>query len=410
MPLASVNKFAGQNFEAVIAGKELKTDTVLAGNYRFDGENVNVTANLWSVSDGKKLWTESFAVKGKSNFEIETAIALRAARRVSLKIAETVDEKLLADQNLNADAVRNYISARKIWRTGELFRRREMIGLFEKVIELEPNWALAHAGFAEALLTSDQSFFEWEKAEKIAKKAIELDKTIAQPHTILGEIYHSRDWNWTEAENEFKKAAEINADYAPNYFKYAEFLIIQRRFAEAEVALKKAIEIEPFSPVFYASLCKLYNFDNKIGQALEACENAAKIDSDYWVTPKLLFGIYAQRKMYSNLDELILGKLSADERAKHPLTKPLDNQDLSPFFRYLLGEPSKTSGKKSDRPVADAMLYLQMNENKKALSLLETAFEKRDDSLPTVNGDSAFDPIRNEKRFIEIMRKIGLQK
>ena len=91
--------------------------------------------------------------------------------------------------------MQNYLTARKIQRRNELFRRKEMIGLFEKAIALEPNWALAYADYGEALLTSDSISVEWEKVEQTSNKAIELDNSLAQPHSTLGEIYEWRDWN-----------------------------------------------------------------------------------------------------------------------------------------------------------------------------------------------------------------------
>ena len=409
LPIASVRQFAGQNFDALTVGKELQADAVLSGNYRFDGENVSVTANLLRVSNGATIWTETFTAKGKSDFEIENSIALRTARLLSLKIAEAEDEQNLANQKLNAEAVQSYLTARKIQRRHELFRRKEMIGLFEKAIALEPNWALAYAYYGEALLTADQLFIDWEKVERTANKAIELDNSLAQPHTTLGEIYETRDWNWEKAESEYKQAAALNPNYALSYRKYSRILQTGRRFAEAEAQLNKAVEIEPFSPVYHSSFCELYAFDRKFDKALAACNYVKQIDPDFWRTPKLLYWIYVERKMYAELGEMILGKLSPTKRAAHPLTKAFAENDLRSYWQSIIDEPSK-SGTTYDRPTANAMFYLQIGEKEKALEYLEIALEHHDDNLPTVNADSTFDAIRNEKRFVEIMRKIGLQK
>ena len=409
LPFAAVRRFTGQNFDASTVGKELQTDAVLAGSYLFDGENVRITVNLLRVADGATLWTETFTAQKNSNLQIENSIALRTARLLSLKIAEAEDEQSLANQNLNAEAVQNYLSARKIWRAGELFRRTEMTGLFEKTIAIEPNWALAQSGFAEALMTSDQLSDEWGKVEQTANRTIELDKSLAAPHAVLGVIYYIRDWNWEIAESEFKQAIALNPNYAWSYFKYSQLLRRQRRFAEAELQLNKAVEIEPFSPLFHSSFCELYLFDRKFEKALSACNYAKQIEPEFWFVPKLQYWIYVENKMYAELSQMVLGKLSPTEKAAHPLTKALAENDLRPFWQHLIDTPSK-NGNADNRLVTKAMLYLQIGEKEKALDFLEMALQKHAENLLTVNADSMFDSIRNEKRFAEIMRKIGLQK
>ncbi len=407
LPLASIRKFAGQNFDAAAAGRELAAAAVLSGSYRFEGENMRVTVNLLRSADGKTLWTETFSTQKKSVLELENSIALRTARLLSLKIAEFEDEKSLDGKDLNAEAVQNYLSARKIQRTGELNRRKEMIGLFEKTVELEPSWALGYAGYAEALLTSDQVLVEWEKAEQVANKTLGLDKTLAEPHTVLGEIYRWRDWNWEKSELEFKQAIALNPNYAPAHLGYSQLLRLQRRFAEAEESLKKAGEIEPFSPYYQSSFCELYIFDRKFEKALAACDYANSIEPDFWRVRKLFHSIYVEKKMYPELENLVLGKLSPAEKAAHPLTKSLEQKDLRPYFQFFIDEPSK-SGRENF--VAKAILYLQIGEKEKALEKLENAFARRDANFPAVNGDSSFDSIRSEKRFVELMRKTGLHK
>ncbi len=407
LPLALVRQLAGQKFDVLAVGKELKTDAVLSGTYRLDNENVRVTVNLLRVAGGQTIWTETFSMPGKNGLEIENSIALRTARLLSLKIAEIEDEKSLVNQKHNPEAVQNYLSARKIWRAGELFRRKEMIGLFEKTIELEPNWALAYAGYAEILLTSDQLLVEWEKAAQIAKKAIELDPALSQPHAVLGEIYRWRDWNWEKAETEFRQSITLNPNDALSYFKFSQLLRLQRRFAEAEEQLNKAVEIEPFSPLYHASFCELYTFDRKFDKALAACNYVRQIEPDFWWTPKLLHWLYIQRKMYAELDALLLSKLSPTEKANDPLAKALAQNDLRPYFQHWIDEASR-SGR--ENLVPKAMYYVQLGEKEKALENLEKALAVRDATLPSVNADSMFDSIRNDKRFAAIMSKTGLLK
>jgi len=407
LPLASVRKYSGQSFNALTAGNEIGADAVLSGTYRFDGENARVTVNLSRVADGETLWTETFLTARKNNLQIEDAIAVRTARLISLKIADIEDEKLIKDSKRSAEAVQNYLSARKIFRSGELNRRKEMIGIFEKTIALEPDWALAYASFAEALVSSDQFNVDWEKVEKNAKKALELDDSLASPHIVLGEVYHWRDWNWEAAESEFKQTISLEPENASARQKYSVMLRYQRRFAEAEAQLSEAVKSEPFSPLLRSSFCELYFFDGKSDKALTECNYAKQIEPDYWRIPKLLYWIYIKEKMNNELGELVLAKVPPSEKAAHPLTKAIAENDLRPYFRY---EIERMSQKPNVNPLSLAANYLAVGETEKSLDYLEISLKERNRSLPSINSDPIFDTVRTNKRFAEIMKQVFLQK
>jgi DNA-binding winged helix-turn-helix (wHTH) protein/TolB-like protein/Tfp pilus assembly protein PilF len=409
LPLAAVQKYGGKNFDALAAGRELRAERIFEGSYRFDGESVRVTANVLRVSNGETLWTETFTARRAGNLELERAIALRAARLFSQKFAPVEDEALLTDKNLVPEAVRNYLAGRRIWHTRELGRHGEMIRHFEKSIALAPEWSLGFSGLAEALLNDDSYSTGWERIESATRRALELDRSNAQAHTAQAQIYFLKYWNWENAEKSFKKAFELNPNYAHAHNQYGVFLSVQRRFVEAAAELRKAIEAEPFSPYYYASLCELYYFDRRFEEALSACYYAENLEPDFWRARKNLFQIYKQKKMYAEMSEMVLGKLSEAEKAAHPLTAAIAANDLRPFWEHLIRESlgSKNSARNS---FSLANFYSQIGEKEKALTYLETAFRQHDDYLPTVNADPSFDPLRKEKRFVELMSKIGLQR
>lgn len=410
LPNSSVQKFVGQDFDALTVGCELNADAVLEGSYRHEGEDVRVTARLLRVADGEALWTETFTAKKLSSLQLENLISLRTARLLSLRFAETEDEKSLADVEVNAEAVQNYLAGRRIWQSRELKRREEMIRLFERAIELAPDRLLGHSGLAEAALNEDTFSTDWKIAEQAARKALALDGANAQAHTALAQIYHRQYWDWENAEKSFQKAFEANPNYAHAHHEYGVFLTIRRRFSEAEAEMKKAVEADPFSPFYFASLCELYSFDRRFDEALKQCDYAQNIEPDFWRTRKQLFWIYTQKQMYAEMSEMILGKASETEKAKHALTGALAANDLRPFWQSLIDERLNNPKSGVSNSLAISTFYLQLGEKEKALDYLEKSLDERDMFLPTANADSVFDSIRNEKRFVEVMKKIGLQK
>ena len=408
LPLAAVQKYSGQNFDALAAGRALRAERILEGSYRIDGENVRVTVNLLRVANGETLWTETFTAKRKGNLELEQAIALRTARLFSLKFAPPVDEAMLKSQNLSPEAAQNYAAGRRIWQTRELGRHKEMVKYFEKTIALAPDWSPGFSGLAEALLNDDNYLTGWEKIEQATRRAVELDGANPGAHAAQAQIYFFKYWDWENAEKSFKKALELDPHYANAHNQYGVFLGVQRRFVEAEAEFKKAIEAEPFSPFNYASLCELYYFDRRYGEALTECYRAQNLEPDFWRTRKNLFQIYTQKKMFPEMSEMVFGNLSEAEKAAHPLTEAIAANDLRPFWQNLIKE-SLGSKNRARNHLSLANFYAQIGENEKALSNLERAFAQHDDYLPTVNANPAFDPIRNEKRFVELMSKMRLR-
>ncbi len=409
LPLASVQKYAGQNFDALTAGRELRAEQVLNGSYRFDGESVRVTARLLRVANGETLWTETFTTPRKGNLELEQAISLRASRLFALKFATVEDEAPATSKNLPPEAVQNYLSGRRIWRTRELRRHEEMVKNFEKTIELAPGWAPGYSGLAEALLSDDTYSTGWEKIEQPTSRALELDAANANAHTAQAQIYFLKYWDWDAAEKSFKKAFALNPGYDYAHNQYGVFLSLQRRFVEAEAELKKAVEAEPFSPFYHASLCELYYFDHRYNDALTECYYARNLEPDFWRARKNLFQIYVQKKMYAEMSEMVLGKLSDAEKAAHPLTAAVAANDLRPFWQNLINE-SLNSKNRERNSLSLANFYLRIDEKEKAFEYLEKALAQHDDYLATINADPAFDSIRKEKRFAELLFKIGLRK
>lgn len=409
LPLAAVQKYGGQNFDALAAGRELRAERIFEGSYRFDGENVRVTANVRRVANGETLWTETFTAKRRGNLDLEQAIALRAARLFSQKFARDEDEALRQNKNLPPEAVENYLAGRRIWQTRELRRHEEMIKHFEKTIALAPDWSHGFSGLAEALLNDDSYSTGWEPIERATRRALELDASNAQAHTAQAHVYFFKNWDWENAENSFKKALELSPKYAHAHNQYGVLLGVQRRFVEAETEIKKAIEAEPFSPFYYASLCELYYFDRRFDEALTECYYAQNLEPDFWRVRKNLFQLYVQKKMFAEMSEMVFGKLSEAEKAAHPLTEAVAVNDLRPFWKNLIKESlsSKNSARNS-LPLAN--FYAQLGEKEKALTYLETAFGQHDDYLPSVNADPSYDALRNEKRFIELMTKMRLRK
>ena len=407
LPVSSVQKYATQDFDALKVGSELNADAVLQGSFRQENGNVHVTANLLKTTNGETIWSDNFDVKADKDFDLETSIAARLARLFSLKSVEYEDEKLAKTQNINAEALNAYLSARKIWHSRDLGRGKEMTSLLQKAIELEPNWALAHSAKAEASIMDDNGVTVYENGEKEANQALAVDKKQAGALTVLGQVANIRDWKFAEAENYFKPAIEINPTYASAYNEYGNLLAQNKKFTESEKMLKQALKIEPFSPLYNTNLCQTYYYDKKADAALQQCRYAMQLEPNFWLARKQLFWTYAYRKMNKELAEIVLGNLSEAEKSKLPYAKSLAENNPADFWEFTLQERLNLAQKSniSDNLMI-AMFSMQLDDKEKAYESLEKALRNKETDFPKTYIDPAFEPLFGESRYIEIGNKL----
>lgn len=405
-PTKEIQNYFGKDFDALEVGKNLKTDEVLTGTYRLENNLARVNVALLRVADGETVWTKTFTVKENTQIETENSIALPIARQIELKNAALIDEQLLKHSNISEESKKNYLIARQIFRKFEFNRRKEMIGLFEKITAAEPNWALGFSGFAQALVMTHGGRVDWARAETVARRGLELDGSNADAFIVLG-LFYQHHWNWEKAEQAYQTAIKLDPESAVAYNEYGVMLDFQRRFAEAETMLKKAVEIEPFSPLFYNSLCEHYYYDERYDEALSQCDRAEQIDPDFWLTKKKLVWIYIQKGMFDALEKIEYGDLSESEKNKNARIKPLVDRNLQLYWKRSLDERLNDPNR-AYSPVQIAAYYSLLGENDKALEHLEKGVENVNWEIHRANPSPVFKPLRKESRFVELMKKINL--
>lgn len=390
-----------KDFQILPSGSsETTSDYILYGSFRRENETLKVSAYLQKTGSKETLWTENFEVTPDQETGTESLIAARLARLFSLKMVEYDDEKAAKMSGIKPEALEAFLSARKIWRSRELGRVNEMSSLFLKAVELEPDQAFIKAAHAESLLMDDFSVTNYEKAEITANSVLETDAKQFGALTVLGQAAVNKHWNFDQAESYFKKAVELNSNYASTYNEYAKLLTYRGSFDQAEKMSKKALEIEPFSPLYNTTLCEIYYFDRKIDAALKQCRFAMQLEPNFWLARKQLFWIYVYKKMNKEVGEMITEKFSDEEKLKLPYFKTLQTGSLDEYWKHTIAR----SGAKAQ--YLNAMMYVRLNEKEKALESLENASENKEWLSFRLASDPIFEPLWNEDRFIKLQRRL----
>jgi DNA-binding winged helix-turn-helix (wHTH) protein/TolB-like protein/Tfp pilus assembly protein PilF len=418
-PSSAVLKYADSQTETAIAGQELKVDSVLEGSIQRLGERLRVTVRLVSVSDVSLLWADHFDESFTDIFRVEDSISTKVAAALALKLSSDEQRRLIKRYTENAEAYQYYLKGRFFWnkRTGEGFKLG--IAQFQQAVETDPGYALAYAGLADSY--TGLTFYNFAapnetmpKAKEAAMNALAIDNTLAEAHAALAHVKVNYDWEWSDAEKEFRLSIELKPDYATAHQWYAiHYLTPTGRFEEAIQEMKRALDLEPTSLVMNTFLGATLYVAGRYDDAIEQCRKTIQMDSNFAVAHWHLGLAYEQKGMF---DEAIA-----------ELQKAINLSGNSPLMIAALGHAYAKGGKRNEanrildelqelsavRYVSSyelAAMYVALGDREQAFQRLETAYKERSFHLINLKVRPDFAPLQSDPRFHDLERRIGLSR
>jgi len=416
-PSSAVLKYATSDKDTAVAGQELKVDSVLEGSIRRLGDRIRVTVRLVSVSDVSLLWADHFDENFTDIFKVEDSISTKVAAALALKLSGEEQSRLIKRYTDNADAYQLYLKGRFFWnkRTGEGFRLG--IAQFEQAVEKDQGYALAYAGLADSY--TGLTFYNFAapnetmpKARAAATNALAIDSTLAEAHASLAHVTVNYDWEWSNAEREFRLSIELKPDYATAHQWYAiHYLTPTGQSEEAVQEMKRALDLEPTSLVMNTFLGATLYFAGRYDDAIQQGRKTIEMDSNFAVAHWHLGLAYQQKGMF---DEAIA-----------ELQKAITLSGSSPLMTAALGYAYAKSGKRNEanrildelqklsavRYVSSyelAAIYVALGETEQAFQRLERAYNERSFHLINLKVRPEFEPLRPDPRFHDLVRRIGL--
>ncbi len=414
-PTSTVSAFENQDIDSAQIARKLNVDAVLEGTiYRAENQ-LRVTMRLLKTSDNKAVWSGQFEKPLGDELKIEDEIALQIVYALALNIDGDEQKALTKIYTENADAYQLYQKGRFEWNKRSWAGMIEAERLFRNAIEKDPNFALAYVGLADRLATDSTLKNE---AFQVIEKAIEIDPNLAEAHATLGFLQMFHEWNWQEAEAEFKKSIELNGGYPMAHHWYATLLEIEGRNAEAKAEFQRALEINPLSHNFLADLGQAFYFNHEYDEAQKYCQKSLEIYPDFVFAHDYLFDVYLQKgqtdaaveeSLKSNKINSSFANQTTEQKEK--IEKKLDAQKeiyksggIGEFFASHL----TASTINENVNYGNAKIYAFLGEKEKALDNLAKAFQGRAFAMVFVKADPIFDKLRDEPRFQEILRKMNL--
>ena len=251
---ASAMTYKGRKKTISEIGKELRVHYVLEGSVRRAGDRVRVTAQLIEVGDQTHVWAQTYDRDVASILGLQADVARAVAHEIQIKLTPQAQTSLATPRAVNPEAYRLYLIGRFLWNKRTEEGLKNAIDHFQRALEIDPAYAPAYAGLADShLMLSDFGFLPPKEAipkgKAAAQKALEVDESLAEAHASLAIAYLEYDWDWPACEKEFKRAIELNPNYATAHLWYSEYLSTTRRQAEAMAEAQRAQQLDPLSPI-----------------------------------------------------------------------------------------------------------------------------------------------------------------
>ena len=393
--------------------QQLGVAHLLEGSVQRVNDQVRINVQLIKATNEAHLWADTYDRKLTDIFAVETDIAKTIADTLRAKLSGSEQHAIAARPTENTEAHQLYLKGRFFWnkRTGNDLKKS--IDYFQQALEADPNYGLAYAGIADAYVllpgyTAGAPRDCYPKAMAAAKKALNLDDTLAEAHTTLGLAIWLYDFDFSQANKEFQRAIELNPNYATGHQQYGHEILLLGRFDEAIAEGKRAVELDPLSLAINADLGMIYYYASRYDEAITQLRKTLEIDPGYY---------------YAHVN---LGQVFSAKRAFHETIREYEkarslNDD--PFVLALLGNAYASSGNKTEAlKILDqlkelskqryvsvysfAIVYLALGDKEEALRWLEQSYQDRAPEIELIRVDPLLDPLRGDPRFEALAEKI----
>jgi len=396
--------FKGKHDDLREIGSRLNVEAVVEGSVQRVGDRTHVTVELSRTRDGFTVWSQTYDGTTADWIQIESQIAGSIARALARNISPAGTP---AEHDPEAHAL--YLEARYQWNQRTFQSELKSVDLLQQAIARDPNYALAWAGLADSLIAIGDIEPQVDpkdympRARDAALKALQLDPSLSEAHAALGMVACHYDFDWPTAEREYRKAFELNPNYASAHQYYALGLMAHGRFAEAEAQLDTARGLDPLALIVDVDLALLRKFQRDFDGVIAVSKGVLVRDPNYRFGISMLSVGYLCEQRWDDYLATIAKAPQGDDFGSALARGQRDEQE------HLLRKAIDQVHAGLLRPYFAAADAVMMGKNSLALDLLEKAYDHHDYWLLFTNVDPQWDPVRSDPRFQALMHKLGVQ-
>ncbi|MDT7807761.1 MAG: hypothetical protein QOJ70_1574 [Acidobacteriota bacterium] len=416
-PTTSVMRYGEKTNDPAAIGRELNVGSVLDGVFQRGGDQIRVSVQLVRASDGATLWAAKFDESFTNIFAIQDSISEQVAVALALKLSGEEQSRLTKNYTENTDAFQLYIRGRYFWNLRTVEGLQKAIVYARQAIALDPTYAPAYVGMADSynLLPGYGGHAPHEsfpRAKAAAMQALEIDEALAEAYTSLGFVNYRYEWNWAEAERSFRRSIELKPNYATAHHWYGESLAAAARFDESLAMLTRARELDPLSLPINTDYAQTLFFTRRFVECEAHLRETLEMDERF-VRAHIVRGTALEQ----------MGKY---EEAAAAFERAAELSGRNPFALSGLAHVYALAGKRRaareilkhfedasrERYVSGynrAVVHIGLGEKEKAIAALEQGVPSRDVRLVWLDVNPRFDSLRDEPRFTDLLRIVGLR-
>ncbi len=412
----SVMRYKHTNLPLAEIGQELGVEYMLSGSVRQEGPRVRVAVQLVRASDQTQAWAETYDRDAQGVITLQQDVAQGIARSLALELLPAQRAALARSPTTSSAAHDAYLKGRFYWNERTESSLRKSLEYFQLAVERDPQYARGYVGLADSYnLLADYGALApadaLPKALTAARKALELDETLAEAHASLGWTTMVYEWDWAAAEREFQRALQLDPGYAPAHQWRAYLLRVSARPEEALAEARHAAELEPSSLIIQSIVGWHHYLSRQSEPALRQFQQALDMDPNFARVHSYLGWTYLQQRKY--------------DQALAELEKARELSPGSPARLAELGHAYAVAGRRekalkvlSDltaiartryvEPDLIALIYAGLGDKDQAFCWLDKAYSERSVKLVLLKVDPRMDPLRSDPRFQELAKRIGL--
>ncbi len=406
----SVMQYKGTRKPLPEIAKELNVDAVVEGSVQREGGQVRITAQLIQASTDRHLWAESYQRNLRGVLALQSEIAGTIAEKVHAALTPDERARLASARPVNPEAYGDYLKGKFYLNkfTPEGFQKG--LEYLNQAIEKDPTNPLPYAGLAlgYTLIGHEAVPDAFQRAKAAMLKALELDENQAEAHEALAELKLYKEWDLPGAEQAFLRVLALNPNLAEAHAHYSWYQLLVGRRYEAFSEMRRAQELDPLTPLWPAWLGWQHWWTGQYEEAIAEARKSLEVNPNFPWGLHVLGGVYAEKAMYEEA-------IAAHQKAAAS----------SPALRWALGYTYAVAGRRDEaRKVAAelkkqvtpmnawglAEIYTALGEKDEAFRWLEVAYERRFSWMPWLGKERAFEPLRSEPRFQDLLRRMKLPK
>ncbi len=413
MSRSAVFRYKGQNVDPQEIGRRLGVGAVLTGTVDQIGDSLVIKTELIDVSDGSQLWGEQYNRKISDLITVQQEISWKISKKLRLRLTGEEEKRMTKHYTENTEAYQLYLKGRYFWNKRDKESLNNGIKSFEEAIKIDPGYALAYSGMADsyALLADIGAVAPLDampRAKAAAERAIELDNELAEGYTSSGFVKLAYDWNWPAAERDFKRAIELNPNYATAHQWYASYLLQMGRFDDATEEIKRAQQLDPLSLIINANKGYYLYFARQYDAAIEQYRKTLEINPGFGVGRFYLAEAYVQKKMYAEAIaefQKIISSPADDLKTAAALGYAYAQSGRREEAQKILNEMMELSKNRYVSPLYIATVHTGLGDQDQAIEWLYKAYDARHPGLVLIKVDPMFDSLRADARFQELLKR-----